>query len=291
MRNLFAAPVNINTTKHRRSRGFTLIELLVVIAIIAILAAILFPVFARARENARRASCQSNMKQLGLAFVMYAQDYDETLPIGTDDSPSGNWGASWAGRLNSYVKSPQLYQCPSDTTNPKGSATFSVALSYNYNRSIPFANPPGFPGPRGKIAAFNATTKTVMLNEISGDPVDVVADMIPHNDYAINQSIGLNGVWMGYSNGTGVNIKFETGQLGGRPRGGGSYIAQNNGRHLEGSNYLLADGHVKWYKGGAVSSGFQANNATDAQEAGADDAAVKAAGTETGQFAITFSPL
>ena len=64
-----------------RNRGFTLIELLVVIAIIAILAAILFPVFARARENARKANCQSNMKQLGLAILQYAQDHDETLPM------------------------------------------------------------------------------------------------------------------------------------------------------------------------------------------------------------------
>lgn len=62
-------------------RGFTLIELLVVIAIIALLAAILFPVFARARENARRASCQSNLKQIGLSVVQYTQDYDETFPL------------------------------------------------------------------------------------------------------------------------------------------------------------------------------------------------------------------
>src|SRR5687767_6194063 len=64
-----------------RKSGFTLIELLVVIAIIAILAAILFPVFARARENARRASCQSNLKQVGLGFVQYTQDYDERYPM------------------------------------------------------------------------------------------------------------------------------------------------------------------------------------------------------------------
>src|SRR5476651_819462 len=82
---------------HPRSRhGFTLIELLVVIAIIAILAAILFPVFARAREQARRTSCLSNMKQIGLALFMYAQDYDETLPerYGCSDVPA-NCGADY----------------------------------------------------------------------------------------------------------------------------------------------------------------------------------------------------
>src|SRR5437763_14432141 len=89
---------------HPRSQkigsGFTLIELLVVIAIIAILAAILFPVFARARENARRASCQSNQKQLGLGFLQYAQDYDERLPF----------HQNWAPQIYPYVKSTQIYK-------------------------------------------------------------------------------------------------------------------------------------------------------------------------------------
>src|ERR671914_167689 len=91
----------------RSAKGFTLIELLVVIAIIAILAAILFPVFARARENARRASCQSNLKQLGLGIMQYSQDYDERLVhTGYDE-------ASWRIRIFPYVKSAQIYFCPS----------------------------------------------------------------------------------------------------------------------------------------------------------------------------------
>jgi prepilin-type N-terminal cleavage/methylation domain-containing protein/prepilin-type processing-associated H-X9-DG protein len=87
----------------RNGRGFTLIELLVVIAIIAILAAILFPVFARAREKARMTACLSNQKQIGLAQLMYAQDYDETL--------TGR--VMWAVRLQPYVKNLQLFNCPS----------------------------------------------------------------------------------------------------------------------------------------------------------------------------------
>ena len=107
----------------RKTKGFTLIELLVVIAIIAILAAILFPVFARAREKARQSSCLSNCKQLGLAQAMYTQDYDECLvPAYTDDAGPGGtrtWCTLWyAGLLEPYTKNRQIAQCP----NSRGQA-------------------------------------------------------------------------------------------------------------------------------------------------------------------------
>lgn len=107
----------------RRGRAFTLIELLVVIAIIAILAAILFPVFARAREAARKSSCQSNLKQIGLAFNMYRQDYDEMMP--RSDAPNDStcintlartgWRGWVANVLIPYIKNQQLFRCPSAT--------------------------------------------------------------------------------------------------------------------------------------------------------------------------------
>src|SRR5580704_16672584 len=84
-------------------RGFTLIELLVVIAIIAILAGILFPVFAQVRDKARAISCTSNEKQLGLAFLQYAQDYDETLPLANYVNSDGSNG-SWDFEVDPYVK-------------------------------------------------------------------------------------------------------------------------------------------------------------------------------------------
>src|SRR5690242_19349210 len=119
--------------------AFTLIELLVVIAIIAILAAILFPVFARARENARRASCMSNLKQVSLAMMQYTQDYDEKMPkvalaassAASDQNPRG-----WADALRPYLKNTQIFQCPSEPnqpvtgTNPKFSGVSATTGGY-----------------------------------------------------------------------------------------------------------------------------------------------------------------
>jgi prepilin-type N-terminal cleavage/methylation domain-containing protein len=120
---------HLTKSQHKAIRGFTLIELLVVIAIIAILAAILFPVFGRARENARRSSCQSNLKQLGLGILQYSQDYDERLPqaeIGGGPASGGwvefeNFSFSSSdptdffparGSIYPYVKSEQIFVCP-----------------------------------------------------------------------------------------------------------------------------------------------------------------------------------
>src|SRR6184192_1344804 len=104
------------TRSSRRRCGFTLIELLVVIAIIAILAAILFPVFAQAREKARQTACLSNLKQVGTGLMMYAQDYDETLPAQPNEVPKfwlDTAGTNWCRGVLPYIKSRQVYICPS----------------------------------------------------------------------------------------------------------------------------------------------------------------------------------
>lgn len=101
-------------------RGFTLIELLVVIAIIAILAAILFPVFARAREKARQSSCLSNMKQIGLAFQMYVQDYDSRTPLNMASYTPAN--CVWPVTMEPYMKNEQILQCPSEPDLDRGYA-------------------------------------------------------------------------------------------------------------------------------------------------------------------------
>jgi prepilin-type N-terminal cleavage/methylation domain-containing protein/prepilin-type processing-associated H-X9-DG protein len=94
-------------------KGFTLIELLVVIAIIAILAAILFPVFAKAREKARQTSCLSNVRQIGTAAISYAQDYDETLPSGERTPPATRQVSNWYDLIQPYTKNQQILVCPS----------------------------------------------------------------------------------------------------------------------------------------------------------------------------------
>lgn len=101
------------TQKH----GFTLIELLVVIAIVAILAAILFPVFAQAREKARQSVCLSNLRQMGLGVMMYAQDYDEAFPLDSHTGGGGNAGWVWIKTLQPYVNTKLLYRCPSDPSS------------------------------------------------------------------------------------------------------------------------------------------------------------------------------
>ncbi len=150
-----------------RSRtGFTLIELLVVIAIIAILAAILFPVFARAREKARQASCLSNVKQLALSALMYVQDYDERMIYGRLPS----WGSgppyfSFIQFINPYVKNSQVFDCPSQSSKS--------AVTYNGSRSYPF-NMLMF---GQALATIKSPAETVMLGDGTVNTYNGVWDM------------------------------------------------------------------------------------------------------------------
>src|SRR5437016_11292612 len=125
------------TCRKSRNGGFTLIELLVVIAIIAILAAILFPVFAQAREKARQSNCISNFKQISFALMMYAQDWDERLPRIrfwelTDFCSSTSKSFTWKGAINPYVKSYAFWKCPSNPNNKKASEDIDKNISISY---------------------------------------------------------------------------------------------------------------------------------------------------------------
>ncbi len=142
-------------------RGFTLIELLVVIAIIAILAAILFPVFARAREKARQSSCSSNLKQLALAVSMYVQDYDEVMPLAIAGGPTPPLYTLFE-TLTPYIKNEQIWQCPSGQD--------SVDLSAIGEQSISYSPDVGTPMPSGSYRLFGtpvAGTYPCMVAQIS----------------------------------------------------------------------------------------------------------------------------
>ena len=164
-------------------QGFTLIELLVVIAIIAILAAILFPVFARARENARRASCQSNLKQIGLGIMQYTQDYDENM-VPAYVNVSGT-NIHWRTLLNPYVKSTELFRCPSNRNNAStandSQAPLIFQASYGANSTLSGANV----GATGRatmarfganpisLASFTAVAQSILITEMTNTDAEI----------------------------------------------------------------------------------------------------------------------
>jgi prepilin-type N-terminal cleavage/methylation domain-containing protein/prepilin-type processing-associated H-X9-DG protein len=158
-------------------KGFTLIELLVVIAIIAILAAILFPVFARARENARRSSCSSNLKQIGLGLMQYTQDYDEKY-IRFGENNSGGV-PNWTQAVQPYVKSTQMFVCPSNPNsgaNKAAAGTYQgiaypeIRRSYGMNRNAPLSE--------GSVAS--PATKIYVSESVAEWDLEVVGELDRH---------------------------------------------------------------------------------------------------------------
>ncbi len=215
-----------------RRTGFTLIELLVVIAIIAILAAILFPVFSRAREAARKASCGSNIRQLGLAVAQYVQDYDEIMPR-IWFGPAYYW-YRWNDAVLPYIKNMQLFVCPSasnllfepdpdpsSTTNTTRHGGYAGNVAY-WGQSISSGEPPT-DHPFGKsLAQIQDPAGTFMIWDGRGGFQEGWQDASLH---PISYDPNLNPPGL-------VNSS------------GNRFIA---GRHTEGANFAYCDGHVKWH--------------------------------------------
>lgn len=257
---------------HHRRQAFTLIELLVVIAIIAVLSALLFPVFAQAREKARSIACLSNEKQLGLAFAQYSQDYDEKDPNGVNYySPGGN---GWAGQIYAYVKSAKVYLCPDETD---GQAVVSYAYNSNNTNPNNTNSVDSF-----VIAVYNSPARTVLLAEVQGNyawgySVSAPATSAASDLYVGNGSNGSSPAGFGVNgwdspavslNGQGTwtsprSLLWATGYLRNTASADQAAYAQASGRHQGGANYLLGDFHAKWLRPSAVSAGITNTSSTD----------------------------
>ena len=293
--------------KSSQSRhAFTLIELLVVIAIIAILAAILFPVFAKVREKARQTTCLSNLKQIGLAMTQYTQDNDESFPVGVIP---GGLGQGWAGTIYPYVKSTGAFKCPDDSTPQHTNGNIvsypvSYAANLNFLRTDISSSDSRIGGQA--IAALASPSKTVLLCEVKGI-FGPITDVTESNGFAnvvssvtnANPGAGLypfrtdryaqgGNLMTGCLNGTDCSAAVLI------PPYGGGYAAKT-GLHTDGSNFLMTDCHAKWFRGSQVSSGYVASaedcnyNGTPALPDCPSVGDGMAAGTASSQFAVTFS--
>ena len=258
-----------SATRKAQRTGFTLIELLVVIAIIAILASILFPVFARARENARRTSCLSNLKQMGLALMQYTQDHDEGFPlaiVGRATASSGpnlppgliwtndNW--FWPQTIYEYHKSTAVFICPSSS---KPSYPYRGSSGhYGVNRLImPIQNDSATynNGVPLKLSAIQSSASTYMAMDSGVYVLDT--------SYITNPPSTQSSYYLpGYGEVVGSNaacaaMKEETG-------GNSSFFRPDceKGRHFGGVNVAYADGHVKWLKSSVVYNEARKHRAT-----------------------------
>lgn len=259
-----------------RKPGFTLIELLVVIGIIAILASILFPVFAQARERARQISCLNNLKQLGTGISMYVQDYDEVYPA--YDPTSLDWGAGpwgtggqsaanfrsasrWVPELMTYARSPALFACPSDTdrTRNVNQGLWRTPFAVSYGPNTLFFSPGGRDGgPRFAVSSASVEMPTEKY---------LLADCATAYGFDMENIGNLRYADYGPTRGQDrwAPAQFvRVARVAMRDASAGSIA-----RHSEGSNVLFADGHVKWLRHNQIPDNDGPNGVQSQRLAGA----------------------
>ncbi len=235
-----------------RRRGFTLIELLVVIAIIAILASILLPVFAQARETARATACLSNARQLAMSVGMYTQDFDETFPMVTNyAAPVNAPDRIWAGQVVSYVKSTHLMRCPSDPA-PVTGVTWDDrgAYSIGYNSNTGY-DPSGAEGPRSVLESTMVTepARSVLFADTPAGPLAA-----KYRGYTFDPAVGRANL---------ADIRLSTPLVADRDLVVGSPLApgrlkpiyarhHKTGTGLGKATLIFADGHARSYSANAI---------------------------------------
>jgi len=252
---------------YRRNRAFTLIELLVVIAIIAILAAILFPVFAQAREKARAISCLSNLKQVGLASQMYLQDYDEVMVVGNLPAPGTAAGQYWwPSLLQPYIKTWNIYRCPDmgDPSNIWSGGPFDwygnwqvfASVGYNYDVLGHFngdcSNATGH-----SLAVLSSPASTIAFTDsAAGTGVPGTATgfyLNPQNGFTnVNGPLEYSRAGSSGAPGWFTTCVWYNGQLGGYDwavaptNPAPDFVGFGGIRHSGGENVCWADGHAKF---------------------------------------------
>lgn len=219
-----------------KAKAFTLIELLVVIAIISLLAAILFPVFGRARESARRSSCGSNLRQIGTGILQYMQDYDEFYPINWDYNENGSISnpevEGWRYYIMPYIKNDQVFRCPSSAA-PNGVPTGNLVIDV-----------PSNPGPMKAYYRYNYAANTNVIRRIDIAPKIPlkISQMQRPSEMLLIADAGHNVIdttlWTVVNAGWKGNITGATDIP--------TFVDTDSSRHLGGSNILWGDGHVKW---------------------------------------------
>jgi prepilin-type N-terminal cleavage/methylation domain-containing protein/prepilin-type processing-associated H-X9-DG protein len=235
--------------------GFTLIELLVVITIIALLAAILFPVFGRARENARRTACLNSTRQIGLAFQMYANDYDDrTVRIHTQP---GSIGPVWTDLLQPYIKNSQLFQgCNSRKFaaewQPSDPSSTVSSIQSRGKANVAYAYNSLYTG--GGTSIDGQETTPPVGNANSNPGLALAAFTVPAETIVFGDNASNYIVYSGSKSDIIVNLEEPFDSFSKAPNIRRSGASDNNrmqafaGHHFGGGNFVFADGHVKWLR-------------------------------------------